>query len=295
MGCSSLYEYFTTRCRHSEPASAGRRRLNRILPFPDDTLRGKTRVTKVVCGGRSRSRDVQTHLKDRSFQGLDFPDARRAIKAPTLASCCPALLSMVTWKHPRHWASVWSRGRAERARQRAAASRLRGAVHVPCTSTISARWVLRARRSRAEIHRIGARSGQAAHQHASSRPTPRPPAASPRSTPCTNPTPTTAAVVVVVDGRARARSRLYSAAHRVPSTTATRQAVTLRARAAGAPGVGHVQTDASVARDLGPTCRVCRASRAQMQEPSGWWWTSGQVRMLEHAEPPGGSTTTRRK
>ena len=142
---------------------------------------------------------------------------------------------MVTWKHPRHWASVWSRGRAERARQRAAASRLRGAVHVPCTSTVSARRVLRARRSRAGIGRIGARSGPAAHQHAWSRPTTRPPAGSPRSTPCTNPTPTTAAVVVVVDGRARARSRLYSAAHRVPSTTATRQAVALRARAAGAP------------------------------------------------------------
>ena len=109
------------------------------------------------------------------------------------------------------------------------------AVHEECTSTVSARWVLRARRSRAGIHRIGARSGPAAHQHAWSRPTPRPPAGSPRSTPCTNATPTTAAVVVVVDGRARARSRLYSAAHRVPSATATRQAVALRARAAGAP------------------------------------------------------------
>ena len=133
---------------------------------------------------------------------------------------------MVTWKHPRHWASVWSRGRAERARQRAVASRLRGAVRLRCTSaheertsTVSARWVLRARRSRAGIHRIGARSGLAAHQHAWSRPTPRPPAGSPRSTRCTNATPTTTAVAVVVDGRARARSRLYSAAHRVPSTT----------------------------------------------------------------------------
>ena len=106
------------------------------------------------------------------------------------------------------------------------------AVHEEYTSTVSARWVLRARRSRAGIHRIGARSGPAAHQHAWSRPTPRPPAGSPRSTPCTNATPTTAAVVVVVDGRARARSRLYSAAHRVPSTTAARQA---GARAAGAP------------------------------------------------------------
>ena len=109
------------------------------------------------------------------------------------------------------------------------------AEHEECTSTVSARWVLRARRSRAGIHRIGARSGPAAHQHAWSRPTPRPPAASPRSTACTIATPTTAAVVVVVDGRARARSRLYSAAHRVPSATATRQAVALRARAAGAP------------------------------------------------------------
>ena len=252
-------------------------------------------MAKLVGDGRSRSRDVQTHLKDESFSGLDFRDARRASKAPRLASSCPVLLNMIIWKHQRHWASVWSRGRAERARQRAAASRLRGAVHVPCTSTIIARRVLRARRTRAGISRIGARSGPAAHQHASSRPTPRPPAASPRSTPCTNPTPTTAAVVVVVDGRARARSRLYSAAHRVPSTTATRQAVTLRARAAGSPAVGHVQTDASVARDLGPTCRACRASRAQMQEPSGWWWTSGQVRMLEHAEPPGGSTTTKQE
>ena len=93
------------------------------------------------------------------------------------------------------------------------------AVHEEYTSTVSARWVLRARRSRAGIHRIGARSGPAAHQHAWSRPTPRPPAGSPRSTRCTNATPTTTAVVVVVDGRARARSRLYSAAHRVPSTT----------------------------------------------------------------------------
>ena len=109
------------------------------------------------------------------------------------------------------------------------------AVHEECTSTVSARWVLRARRSRAGIHRIGARSGPAAHQHAWSRPTTRPPAGSPRSTPCTNATPTTAAVEVVVDGRVRARSRLYSAAHRVPSTTATRQAMALRARAAGAP------------------------------------------------------------
>ena len=154
------------RCRHSEPASAGRRRLNRILPFPDDALRRKTRAAKLVCGGRSRSRDVQTHLKDESFSGLDFRDARRASKAPRLASSCPVLLNMIIWKHPRHWASVWSRGRAERARQRAAASRLRGAVHVPCTSTIIARRVLRARHSRAEIHRIGARSGPAAHHNA---------------------------------------------------------------------------------------------------------------------------------
>ena len=219
-------------------------------------------MAKLVCAGRLREITVLSPEKDRSFPELDFRDAWQAIKAPTLASRGPALLSMVSWKHPRHCASVWGRDRAERARQRVAVSRLRGAVHVPCTSTVSARRVLRARRFRAGISRIGARSGPAAHQHASSRPTPRPPAASPRSTPCTNPTPTTAAVVVVVDGRVRARSRLYSAAHRVPSTTAARQAVALRARAAGAPGVGHVQTDASVARDLGPTCRACRASRA---------------------------------
>jgi len=30
-----------------------------------------------------------------------------------------------------------------------------------------------------------------------------------------------------------------------------------------------------------------------MQEPGGWWFSHGQVRMLRQAEPPGGSTTTR--
>ena len=91
-----------------------------------------------MAGGRSRSRDVQIHLKDRSFSGLDFRDAQRASKAPTLASSCPALLSMIIWKHPRHWASVWSRGRAERARQRAAVSRLRRAVHEHCKCSVGA-------------------------------------------------------------------------------------------------------------------------------------------------------------
>ena len=30
-----------------------------------------------------------------------------------------------------------------------------------------------------------------------------------------------------------------------------------------------------------------------MQEPSGWWFSHGQVRMLRQAEPPCGSTITR--
>ena len=129
-------------CGLPQPASAGRRRLNRILPFPDDALRGKSRVAKLVCAGRLREITVLSLEKDRSFAGLDFRDAWQAIKAPTLASCGPALLSMVSWKHPRHCASVWGRDRAERARQRVAVSRLRGchahAVHDDCTSSVAA-------------------------------------------------------------------------------------------------------------------------------------------------------------
>ena len=60
---------------------------------------------------------------------------------------------MVTWKRPGHWASAWSRGRAERARQRAAASRLRGAVHLRCTRSARALYLLGGRFERVGLAR----------------------------------------------------------------------------------------------------------------------------------------------
>ena len=189
-------------------------------------------TSQATSGGRSREIVVLMNKKDRYFGTIDFGDVRWPSKAPPLAYNCPALLTWIIWKRPSHPTTSWRPGRAERARQRAVASHLAWCVHVQCTSTVSARWVLRARRSGAGVSRIGARSDPAAHRHASDRPEPRPPAAAVMVLMRRCASSGSSEVMVVREGRARARSRMDSVAHRVPSTAATPQAMTLHARSA---------------------------------------------------------------